>query len=138
MPRQLPKLPELIRDSQTSNSNTPPNITNFTDKGKIAHYATKVEEKYKINNPNGSLGKLEKNNTGNAAFHYFIYIILFNLHLATTFLKNSGYLFLFKSFSPFLDHLHFSNRSQSFVSTLDCFQLCQKTSSNTSNKAANH
>ena len=31
MPRQPPDLPEPIRDSQSSNSNTPPNLTNATD-----------------------------------------------------------------------------------------------------------
>ena len=45
MPRQPPDLPNPMRDSQPSNSNTPPNSTNATDRGKIAHFATKVKEK---------------------------------------------------------------------------------------------
>ena len=45
MPRQPPELPNPIRYSQPSNSNTPPNLTNATDKGKIDHFATKVKEK---------------------------------------------------------------------------------------------
>ena len=57
MPRQPP---DPICDSQPSNSNTPPNITSATDRGKIAHFATKVREKYKRNDPNSSLRKLER------------------------------------------------------------------------------
>ena len=60
MLRQLPELPNPIRDSQHSNSNTPPNFTNATDKGTIAHFATKVRETYKRNDPKGSLIKLER------------------------------------------------------------------------------
>ena len=60
MPRQPPDLPNPIRDSQPSNSNTPPNLTSATGKGKLAHFATKVKEKYKRNDPNSSLRKLEK------------------------------------------------------------------------------
>ena len=60
IPRQPHGLPNPIRDSQTSNSNTPPNSTRATDKGKIAHFATKVKEKYKRNDPNSSLRKLER------------------------------------------------------------------------------
>ena len=58
IPRQPPDLPNPIRDSQPSNSNTPPNLTSA--KGKIAHFATKVREKYKRNDPNSSLRKLER------------------------------------------------------------------------------
>ena len=60
MPRQPSELPIPMRDSQLSNSNTPPNSTSATDKGKIAHFATKVKEKYKRNDPNSSLRKLER------------------------------------------------------------------------------
>ena len=60
MPRQPPELPNAIRDSQLFDSNTPPNLTNATDKGKIAHFATKVREKYKRNDPYSSLTKLER------------------------------------------------------------------------------
>ena len=60
MPRQPHDLQNAIRDSQPSNSNTPPNSTNATDKGKIAHFATKVKEKYKRNDPYSSLRKLER------------------------------------------------------------------------------
>ena len=60
MPRQPPDLPNPIRDSQPSNSNTPPNSTSALDKGKIARFATKVREKYKRNDPNSSLRKLER------------------------------------------------------------------------------
>ena len=60
MPRQLPELPNPKRDSQPSNSNTPPNLTNATDKGKLARFATKVKEKYKRNYPNCALRKLER------------------------------------------------------------------------------
>ena len=60
MPRQPHDLQNPIRDSQPSNSNTPPNSTSATDKGKIAHFATKVKEKYKRNDPNSSLRKLER------------------------------------------------------------------------------
>ena len=56
----MPELPNAIRDSQPSNSNTPPNPTSATDKGRIAHFATKVKEKYKRNDPNSSLRKLER------------------------------------------------------------------------------
>ena len=52
--------PNPIRDSQPSNSNTPSNLTNATEKRKIAHFATKVREKYKRNDPNSSLRKLER------------------------------------------------------------------------------
>ena len=61
IPRKPPELPNSIRDSQPSNSNTPPNLTNATDKGKITHFMTKVREKYRRNDPNSSLRKLEKN-----------------------------------------------------------------------------
>ena len=47
MPRQPLDLPNRIRDSQPSTSNTPPNSTSATDKGKIAHFARKVRDKYK-------------------------------------------------------------------------------------------
>ena len=47
MPRHPPALPNPIRDSQPSNSNSPPNLTSATDKSKVAHFATKVREKYK-------------------------------------------------------------------------------------------
>ena len=60
MPTQIPELPNPIHDSQPSNSNTPPNLTSATDRGKIAHFATKVREKYKRNDPNSSLRKLER------------------------------------------------------------------------------
>ena len=56
----MPELPNPIRDSQPSNSNTPLNLTSATDKGKIAHLATKVKEEYKRNDPNSSLKKLER------------------------------------------------------------------------------
>ena len=56
----MPDLPNPIRDSQPSNSNTPPNLNSASDKGKIAHFATKVKEKYKRNDPNSSLRKLER------------------------------------------------------------------------------
>ena len=47
MPRQPPDLPNPISDSQPSKSDTPLNLTSATDKGKIAHFATKVKERYK-------------------------------------------------------------------------------------------
>ena len=58
IPRQPHDLQNPIRDSQPSNSNTPPNETNATDKGKIAHFATKVRKNFKKNDPNSSLRKL--------------------------------------------------------------------------------
>ena len=58
--RQPHDLPDPIRDSQPSKSNTPPNLNNASDKGKIAHFATTVKEKYKRNDPNSSLRKLER------------------------------------------------------------------------------
>ena len=60
MPRQSHHLPNPKRDSQPSNSNTPPKLTSASDKGKIAHFATKVKEKYKRNDPNSSLRILER------------------------------------------------------------------------------
>ena len=48
------------RDSQPSNSNTPSDVTSVTDKGKKTHFATKLKEKYKRNDPNSSLRKLER------------------------------------------------------------------------------
>ena len=60
MPGQPPELPNPIRDSQPSNSNTPPNSTSVTDKGKVAHFATKVKQKHRRNDPNKSLRKLER------------------------------------------------------------------------------
>ena len=60
MPRQPPELPNPTRDCQRSNSNTPPKLTRVTDKGKIAHLATKAREKYKRNDPNSSLRKLKR------------------------------------------------------------------------------
>ena len=57
MPRQPPELPNPIRDSQPSNSYTPPKLTSATDKGRIG---TKVKKKCKRNDPNSSLGKLER------------------------------------------------------------------------------
>ena len=60
MPRQPPELTNPKGDSQPSNSNTPPNLTSASDKGKIAHFATKVSEKYKRDDPNSSLRKLER------------------------------------------------------------------------------
>ena len=60
MPRQPPELPNPIRDSQLSNSNTPPNLTTATDKDKIAHFAAKVKKKYKRNDPDSLLRKLER------------------------------------------------------------------------------
>ena len=56
----LPEPPNPIRDFQPSNSNTPPNLTSGADKGKLAHFATKVREKCKRNDPNSSLRKLER------------------------------------------------------------------------------
>ena len=47
MPRQLPGPPNSIRGSQTSISNTSTNLTSATDEGEIAHFATKIREKYK-------------------------------------------------------------------------------------------
>ena len=60
MPRQPHDPPNPKRDSQPSNSNTPPNSTSAIDKGKIAHFATKIKKKYKRNDPNSSLRKLER------------------------------------------------------------------------------
>ena len=60
MPRPPNALQNPIRDSQPSNSITPPNSTSATDRGKIAHFLTKVKEKYKRNDPNSSLRKLER------------------------------------------------------------------------------
>ena len=60
MPRQPHDIQNSIRDSQPSNSNTPSNLTSASDKGKIAHFATKVREKYKRIDPNSSLRKLER------------------------------------------------------------------------------
>ena len=60
MPRQPYDLQNPIRDSQPSNSNTPSNSNSTTDKGKIAHFATKIRETYKRNDPNSSLRKLER------------------------------------------------------------------------------
>ena len=60
MPREPHDLQNSIRDSQPSNSNTPPNLKGASDKGKRAHFATKVNEKYKRNDPNSSLRKLER------------------------------------------------------------------------------
>ena len=60
MPRQPHALQNPIRDSQPSNPNTPQNSTSATDRGKIAHFATKVKENYKRNDPNSSLRKLER------------------------------------------------------------------------------
>ena len=42
MLRQPHDLQNPLRDCQPSNSKTPPNLTNATDRGKIAHFATKV------------------------------------------------------------------------------------------------
>ena len=47
MPRQTHDLQNSIRDSQPSNSNTPPNLNSASNTGKIAHFATKVKEKCK-------------------------------------------------------------------------------------------
>ena len=44
MPRQPTELPNPIRDSQFFKSNTPPNLTSATDKGKTTQCATKVRE----------------------------------------------------------------------------------------------
>ena len=41
LPRQPAELPDPICDSQPSNSNTTLNLTSATEKGKIAHFATK-------------------------------------------------------------------------------------------------
>ena len=60
MPRQPHDLQNPIHYSEPSNSSTPSNSTNPTDRGKIAHFATKVKEKYKRNDPNSSLRKLER------------------------------------------------------------------------------
>ena len=46
VPRKPPDLPNPIRDSQPSISNTPPRLTSATDKGKIGHFVTKVKEKF--------------------------------------------------------------------------------------------
>ena len=45
MSRQPQDLQNSIRDSQPSNSNTPPNLNNASDKGKIAHFAKKIQKK---------------------------------------------------------------------------------------------
>ena len=60
MPRQRPDLPNPICDSQPSKSNTPPKFTSVTDKNKRVHFASKVREKYRRNDPNRSLEKLER------------------------------------------------------------------------------
>ena len=57
IPNQPPELPIPIRESPPSKSNTEPNSTNTTDKGKLANFATKVREKYKRKDPNSSLRK---------------------------------------------------------------------------------
>ena len=56
----MPELPNPIRNSQPSKLSTPPNSTSASDKGKIAHFVTKVKQKYKRNDPNSSLRKLER------------------------------------------------------------------------------
>ena len=60
MPRPPPELPTPIHDSQPSNSKSPPNLHSATDKGKIAHFAIKLKEKYKIIDANSSLRKPER------------------------------------------------------------------------------
>ena len=60
MPRQPPELPNPIRDFQPAISNTSLILTSATDKGKKAHLATKVEKKYRKNDPNFSLRKQER------------------------------------------------------------------------------
>ena len=60
MPRQSHDLQNSIHDSQPSKSITPPNLNSVSDKSKIAHFATKVKKKYKRNDPNSSLRKLER------------------------------------------------------------------------------
>ena len=60
MPRQPPEIPNPIRDSQHSNSNIPPMLTSATDKEKKAHFATELKEKYKRNDPNCLLRKLDR------------------------------------------------------------------------------
>ena len=60
MPRQTHELPSPIRDSQLSTSNTPQKLTSATDKGKIAHFSTKVKEDNERNNPYSSFRKLER------------------------------------------------------------------------------
>ena len=59
-PRQPLDPPNPIRYLQPSNSNTPPNLSSATDIGKKAHCATKVKKKYKRNDPNSSLRKIER------------------------------------------------------------------------------
>ena len=60
IPRQPRELPNPLRDSQPSDSNTPTSLTSATDKGKIAHFATKVKETFKRSDPNSSLRRLER------------------------------------------------------------------------------
>ena len=60
MPRKPPELPNPIRDSQTSNSNTQINLTSATYKAKIAQFATNAKDKTRRNDPNSSLKKLER------------------------------------------------------------------------------
>ena len=45
IPRQPPELPNPIRGSQPSKSNTPPNLASATDKGKIGQFAKKSQRK---------------------------------------------------------------------------------------------
>ena len=55
IPRQSTVLRNPIRDPQPSNSNTPPNLTSATEKRKIAHFATKVREKFETIDPISSI-----------------------------------------------------------------------------------
>ena len=47
IPRRPSELPNPMRYTQLSNSNTPPNLTSTSDKGRKAQFGTKIREKCK-------------------------------------------------------------------------------------------
>ena len=61
MPRRPPELPNPIRGSQPSTSNTPPHLASATEKNEISHFVTtKTKAKNERNDPNSSPRKLER------------------------------------------------------------------------------
>ena len=75
MPRQPPELPKPRRDSQPTNSNTPPKLSNATDKSKIAQFTTTKKQKKEILITDSENSK--ERDTRTRTIYYKIYIMKF-------------------------------------------------------------
>ena len=143
MPRQPHELPNPIRDSQPSKSNTPPNKTSATDRGKIAHFATKFKEKYERNDPNSSLRRLDRkgykdyNNLIKTIYNLYIFILRL-FPCAPEFCQMIYDVLIVKRIFPSLDDLALVDVVQYVVTLLDGLEFMPQDISKRATKLANH